>query len=309
MRVAVTGATGFVGPHLLRELGAAGHEPVAVSNMERADLGVPFVSCDLTRSWPAELEDVDAVVHLAGLSAVGPSFDQPQRYLDVNGSMVTTMCETLRASGSRARVLVVSTGAVYDAFQDQPIPESGTLATNSPYVVSKLLVENLAAYYAGRGLDVVVARPFNHLGPGQGQGFLLPDLVAEAGAAAAEGRGMRTGDLGTARDYTDVRDVARAYRLLVEADLGEDFTTQRVFNICSGRPRPGTELCELALAELGLGDLAREVDPARIRPNDPHSISGDNTRLRETTGWTPERGLEETVHDYVEDRFSRLGSS
>jgi GDP-4-dehydro-6-deoxy-D-mannose reductase len=307
MRVAITGVTGFVGPHLLRELLAAGHEPVGVSNLETADLGVPYVACDLTQTWPTELDDVDAVVHLAGLSAVGPSFSAPQEYVETNSAMVTTMCESLVAAGSHARVLVVSSGAVYDAFQPQPISETGVVATNSPYVVSKLLVENLAAYYGGRGLEVVVARPFNHIGPGQKGGFLLPDLVTEAISAAAEDRPMRTGDLGTARDYTDVRDVARAYRLLLEAEVGDDFAVDRVFNICSGRARTGAELCDLALAELGLPDLARSVDESRIRPNDPRSITGDHDRLTRVTGWAPEHEVEATVRDYVADRLARHG--
>ncbi len=305
MRVAITGATGFVGPHLLHELVGAGDEPVAVSNVDEAELGVPFVSCDLTRAWPEELDGVEAVVHLAGLSAVGPSFTAPQEYVEVNSAMVTTMCEALLAAGSKARVVVVSSGAVYDAFQDQPIAESGTIAMNSPYVVSKVLVENLASYYAGRGLDVVVARPFNHIGPGQKDGFLLPDLVTEAKDAAAEDRAMRVGDLTTSRDYTDVRDVARAYRLLLGVELGRDFDADRVFNICSGESRSGNELCDLALAELGLVHLDRSVDESRIRPNDPRSITGDNARLRRVTGWTLERSVEDTVADYVSDRLAQ----
>jgi GDP-4-dehydro-6-deoxy-D-mannose reductase len=299
MLIAVTGATGFVGPHVLRELRAGGHEVVAVSNEETPDLDVPFVACDLTRAWPEELAAVDAVVHLAGLSAVGPSFDRPQRYLDVNGSMVVTMCEALLAAGSSARVLVVSSGAVYDAFQDQPIPESGRTAVNSPYVVSKLLVEDLAGYYAARGLDVLVARPFNHIGPGQGPGFLLPDLVDQARTAASAGEPMRTGDLTTARDYTDVRDVARAYRLLLEVDLGDRTRAERVFNVCSGRARSGTELRDLVLRRLGLSDLVVEVDPSRIRPNDPRSIAGDHRRLTDVTGWVPEHGIDKTVEDFI----------
>jgi len=304
MRVAVTGATGFVGHHLLRELLDSGHAPVGVSDMDEADLGVPFVSCDLTRSWPTDLAGVDAVVHLAGLSAVGPSFAAPQHYIEANSAMVTTMCEALLETASQARVLVVSSGAVYDAFQPQPIPETGTLATTSPYVVSKLLVENLAAYYGGRGLDIVVARPFNHIGPGQKEGFLLPDLVTEARSAAADERPMSVGDLTTARDYTDVRDVARAYRLLLEAELRQDVAADRVFNVCSGRARAGSELCELALAELGLAHLERSIDQARIRPNDPRSIVGDHDRLSRVTGWTPRHRVEDTVRDYVADRLN-----
>jgi GDP-4-dehydro-6-deoxy-D-mannose reductase len=309
MRVAVTGGTGFVGQHLLRDLLDAGHEPVAVSNLDETDVGVPFVSCDLTRWWPGDLDGVDAVIHLAGLSAVGPSFSAPQHYVETNSAMVTTMCEALLAAGSTARVLVVSSGAVYDAFQPQPISEAGALATSSPYVVSKLLVENLASYYGGRGLDVVVARPFNHIGPGQKEGFLLPDLVTEARSAVAEGRPMRVGDLSTARDYTDVRDVARAYRLLLEAELGPAFGADRVFNVCSGRARSGNELCNLALAELGLAHLERAVDESRMRPNDPRSITGDHERLSRVTGWEPQQRVEDTVRDYVAERLSASGGA
>jgi GDP-4-dehydro-6-deoxy-D-mannose reductase len=305
MRVAITGVTGFVGPHVVRELVGAGHEVIGVSDVGDGDLGVAFVPCDLTRAWPEELDGVDAVVHLAGLSAVGPSFSAPQHYVETNSAMVTTMCEALVSAGSTARVLVVSSGAVYDAFQPHPIAESGAVATNSPYVVSKLLVENFASYYGGRGLDVVVARPFNHIGPGQKDGFLLPDLVTEATSASAEGRAMRVGDLSTSRDYTDVRDVARAYRLLLEAELGNDFAAHRVFNICSGRARSGNELCELALGELGLADLRRSVDESRIRPNDPRSITGAHDRLTAVTGWAPEHRIEDTVHDYVTERLAR----
>ncbi len=115
---------------------------------------------------------------------------------------------------------------------------------------------------------------------------------------------MRTGDLSTSRDYTDVRDVARAYRLLLEAELGPDFADDRVFNVCSGRARTGDELCDLALAGLGLGDLERSVDESRIRPNDPTSIIGDHDRLTRVTGWAPEHEVEDTVRDYVAERLA-----
>ena len=133
--------------------------------------------------------------------------------------------------------------------------------------------------------------------------------MPEATAAAAEDRAMRVGDLTTARDYTDVRDVARAYRLLLDAELGQDFAADRVFNICSGRARSGNELCDLALAELGLSHLERSVDESRIRPNDPRSITCDHDRLSRVTGWTPELPVEDTVRDYVADRLSPPGEA
>ncbi len=295
-RVAVTGVNGFVGRHLVAELVGhgvdvigIGHEPVG----QPAGLA-DYVCQDLTVAWPRGLA-VDAVVHLAGLSAVGPSFDQPQRYLAHNSAIVTHLGETLLAEQPSTRVLVVSSGAVYDAQQPQPLAETSRIGFSSPYVVSKVLVENQVAYYTARGLDAVVARPFNHVGPGQGPGFLLPDLLACAEDAVAQGEPLRVGDLDTRRDYTDVRDVARAYRLLAGAERLE----HRVFNVCSGRSWSGRELWELLRSEAQHDRLTIEVDPARIRPSDPREIVGDSTRLQKATGWAPETDLADSVRAFV----------
>ncbi len=298
-RVAVTGVNGFVGRHLVAEFTGAGVEVVGIGHEPD---GHPhgladYVCQDLTRGWPAGLE-VDAVVHLAGLSAVGPSFGSPQRYLDDNSAMVTHLGEATLREDSRRRLLVVSSGAVYDGQQDQPLHEGSRIGFSSPYVVSKVLVENQAAYYAGRGLDVVVARPFNHIGPGQGRGFLVPDLYDAASEASEAGGPMLVGDLETRRDYTDVRDVARAYRLLLETER----LAHRVFNVCSGRSWSGRELWELLRAEAQHERLEIEVDPARIRPGDPREIVGDSTRLQEATGWTPEIEVPDSVRSFVAGR-------
>ena len=295
-RVAVTGVNGFVGRHMVAELLAAGVEVVGLGHEPDAhpDGLADYVSQDLTAGWPRGL-GVDAVVHLAGLSAVGPSFDAPQRYLDQNSAMVTHLCEGVLADSPAVRLLVVSSGAVYDARQRQPLDEDSRIGFSSPYVVSKVLVENQVAHYAGRGLDAVVARPFNHIGPGQGPGFLVPDLLAGLEQAAATREALRVGDLETRRDYTDVRDVVRAYRLLVEAEGLAD----RVFNVCSGRSWSGQELLGLLESELPHGTVQVEVDQARIRPGDPREIVGDSTRLQHAVGWKPEIDVPSSVRDFV----------
>lgn len=295
-RVAVTGVNGFVGRHLVAELVAGGAQVVGLGHEPHG--GPPglsdYVSQDLTQGWPRGL-DVDAVVHLAGLSAVGPSFDAPQRYLEQNSAMVTHLCEGVLEHCPQVRVLVVSSGAVYDARQPQPLTEEARIGFSSPYVVSKVLVENQVAHYASRGLDAVVARPFNHIGPGQGGGFLVPDLLAGAETAATAGEPMRVGDLDTRRDYTDVRDVVRAYRLLVEAEDLED----RVFNVCSGRSWSGRELLGLLESAWPYGPVRVEVDPGRVRPGDPREIVGDHGRLQAAVGWKPEVDVPTSVHDFV----------
>ena len=295
-RVVVTGVNGFVGRHLARELAGHGHEVVGVGHEDDAQTEalVDYRAHDLLTGWPEGLE-ADAVVHLAGLSAVGPSFADPQRYLEQNSAMVTHLGETLMRTGSSVRVLVVSSGAVYDPHQELPLTEDGRIGHTSPYVVSKLLVEHQVSYYAARGLDAVVVRPFNHIGPGQGSGFLVPDLHDAAGRAVTGDGVLRVGDLETRRDYTDVRDVARAYRLLLEADVLE----HRLFNVCSGRSWSGRELYELLAGAAGLEGLTVEIDPARIRPGDPREVVGSAERLRAAVGWEPEIDLATSVGDFV----------
>ena len=288
MRVTVSGASGFVGAHLTRELVAHGHAVAGLGKgpiaPEVEGLLSSYTDQDLAVAWPHET--ADAVVHLAGLSEVGASFGDPQGYIQGNSAPVTHLCESLLASGHSPRVVVVSTGAVY--APGVRLTEAAPTRATSPYAVSKLLVETQCAYYRGRGLDVTVMRPFNHLGPGQQPGFLLPDLIAGMSSDV-----LTTGNLQTRRDYTDVRDVARAYRLAVDAKVLD----ASVLNICSGRSVSGQALLELVAEELGVPVPQTSVDPARLRPDDPAEISGDNGLAAQVLGWRPEIDLRATVRD------------
>jgi GDP-4-dehydro-6-deoxy-D-mannose reductase len=297
-RVLVTGATGFVGGHLARELAGHGFEVVGAGMGEPDDeLGrhlTAYLDHDLTRTWPA-VGGLTHVVHLAALSAVGPSFDAPQEYLTTNAAMVVNLGEQQLAAGVAPRTLVVSSGAVYDPDQSLPIAEDGVLRLGSPYAVSKVLVENLAAYYVERGLDWVVARPFNHIGPGQGGGFLLPDLYAGCRAALAGDGVLEVGDLTTRRDYSDVRDVVRAYRLLLQVDA----PGHRLYNVCSGRDASGEEILDV-LRRQRFGDhLTVRLDPSRLRPTDARRVVGDSSRLAAETGWAPAIPLEASIGDFL----------
>ncbi|MDP9821767.1 NAD-dependent epimerase/dehydratase family protein [Nocardioides massiliensis] len=295
----VTGAGGFVGPHLVRELRAHGWSVVTTDRGPRPDslpADVEHVAADLCE--PASLSgiaDIDAVVHLAGLSRVAESFTEPQRYLQVNTAALTTVAEELLRRGSGARVLVISTGALYDTSRPGPLSEDAALACASPYAVSKAAMEHQVDYYVRRGLDAVVVRPFNHIGPGQGPGFLLGDLVAGLRAIRGSDAPLVVGDLDTARDYTDVRDVCRAYRLLLEADA----LPHRVFNVCSGTPTTGRALLAELVAAGGFPTPTLQVDPARVRPTDPRVVAGDAGRLHAATGWKPERTVADSVRDLV----------
>lgn len=248
---------------------------------------------DLTEEWP-EIPGADVVVHLAGLAAVGPSFADPQLYIETNSAMITRMGEALLSARRAPRIVGVSSGAVYGGAAGESRDESSPTFPSSPYVVSKVLVETQLSYYATRGLDVVIARPFNHIGPGQSRGFLLPDLV-EGLRGLAPGEPLRAGDLTTARDYTDVRDVATAYLLLAEAASH----SSRVYNVASGRSVTGQEMLALAAESMGVPAPRVLADPARARSGDAKRIVGDASRLRGEFGWQPRRTVAESVRDYV----------
>lgn len=304
--IVVTGANGFVGAHVVRLAAEAGHDVWAIGREPSPPRVVGahatrYTSADLSEGWPIA-GHVDAVVHLAGLAAVGPSFSEPQRYIEINSRIMTHMGERLIAASAPTRVVVVSSGAVYAPTASGTVDESNATAATSPYVVTKLLVEQQAHYYATRGLDVVVARPFNHIGPGQSRGFIVPDLTA-AVRDAAHGEAVATGNLSAQRDYADVRDVARAHLTLATAPSHRHST----YNISTGAPHSGREILRTITDALGRDDVSTTLDPARIRPNDPPRIAGDSTRLQSEFDWRPTISWDQSVRDYIDDLHHEPG--
>jgi len=297
--LAVTGIDGFVGRHLARLAVEHGWSVIGLARAadpdpELSSLLSEYHAGDLAQRWPASLR-ADAVIHLAGLAAVGPSFDRPQEYLETNSAIVTLMCEAMLEWSTPPRLVGVSSGAVYGANSpDRAVDERTPTAPTSPYVVSKLLVEQQLGYYARRGIDTVIARPFNHIGPGQSTGFLVPDLAA-ALRALAPGEELSTGNLATERDYTDVRDVAAAYLTLAEAPSHE----HRVYNVCSGTALAGYELLELVASALELPVPRTVVDPARLRAVDNPRITGSAVRLHDEYGWAPQIDIAQSISDFV----------
>lgn len=291
----VTGVDGFVGRHVARLARAAGARVHGLSRSPDVDDALSEVldsyqGLDLRAVWPQEVP-ADAVIHLAGRSAVGPSFRHPQDYIADNSAIVTTMCESLLARGRPVRVVGVSSGAVYASPADgTPVGEDAPTAASSPYAVSKLLVERQLEYYRSRGLDTIVARPFNHIGPGQGPGFLIPDLAMRL-RTLPDGEALTAGNLDTARDYTDVRDVAQAYLDLA----GATAPAHDVYNVAQGSSTSGRTILELLCAQLGRAVPPAIVDPALIRPGDPLRIAGSADRLREDLGWAPRHDIRASI--------------
>lgn len=299
--ILVTGASGFVGRHLAKELSSQGHAVLGTdmskgphSDLE-AHISGYFGGHDLTDPESVAklpLDRVDAVINLAGLAQVGSSFekDQAERYRRINIAVHTVLADRLVELGLNPRVIAVSTGAVYDNNQSMPLNEDSRIATNnSPYAQSKIAMEQAMLEYARKGLDVVIVRPFNHIGPGQLGGFLVPDLISQVMAGST----VSAGDLSTARDYTDVRDVVKAYALL--ATLPK--LKFRLYNICSGKCITGQAMLEMIVQAAGknMRDIKVEVNKSRLRPNDPKKVFGDNSRLCDSTGWRPTLTPSETL--------------
>ncbi|BAJ73895.1 nucleoside-diphosphate-sugar epimerase [Microbacterium testaceum StLB037] len=289
--VLVTGVTGFVGQILAAQLREHGARVSGVATQATPVEGVDVREHDLRRH-PLDIDGVDDVVHLAGLAAVGPSFDDPQLYISANSAMMTNVGEPILNSSQDCRVLVVSSGAVYGAGDVSPLAEDAALSFGSPYAVSKVLVENQAAYYRERGLPMTVARPFNHIGPGQREGFIVPDLAQKL-CDLEPGEVLRAGSLDAQRDYTDVRDVAAAYVRLLECDTPR----HAVYNVASGVSRSGWDVLDQLVEVLGIP--RPEVEIAEVRALDPSVVTGDATRLREETSWVPEIEFETSISDFV----------
>lgn len=292
MRAYVTGASGFVGPWLVAHLEAAGDEVVPAG----PDVDVTDAAA-VARSMAAAAPD--AVYHLAGLAHVRRSWEEPGEYLRVNAGGTLNMLEAARACPRPPRVLVVSSAEVYGAVRPEQLPvgETEPMRPVSPYAASKAAAELVAVQaHLGRGLAAVRARPFNHAGPGQAPTFAIPAFARRIADAQRDGVGaLRVGNLSARRDIVDVRDVVRAYRLVVErGEPGE------AYNVCTGRSVEVGEVLQ-RLLDLAGADLRLEEDPDLLRPVDVPELRGDPSRLRSTTGWEPEIALDRTLQAVLDE--------
>jgi GDP-4-dehydro-6-deoxy-D-mannose reductase len=234
------------------------------------------------------------VYHLAARAHVGESWRDPGGTLRDNVAMTLNLLEAVRAEAPEATVVAVASGEVYGPPARLPVDEAAPLRPQNPYAVSKAASDLLAGFFAdARGLRVIRARAFNHAGPGQGPTYAIASFarqVARALDAGAPRLRIVTGNPDARRDYTDVRDVVRAYRLLAErAEPG-------MYNICSGRTASTRELVA-ALAEISGLEVEHEIDPALLRPHEVMEIRGSADALRAATGWEPEIPLTQTLAD------------
>ena len=294
MRVLITGATGFAGSHLAAGCAAAGDEVIALAR-SGAGVAADLLDADATQ---AAVEDAapDAVYHLAALAHVGRSWGDPATTLAENQAMTLNVLEAVRLGAPEAVLVAVSSGEVYGPPPFLPVDESAPLRPQNPYAVSKAAGDLLAGFYAdAHGLRVVRPRAFNHAGPGQPPLYALASFARQVAAGLEAGDDpirVVSGNPDARRDFTDVRDVVRAYRLLARS--GES----GIFNVCSGRSVAARELIEALGRAAGVA-IDHVVDPALVRAHEVLEVRGSAERLRAATGWEPEIPLATTLADTV----------
>jgi GDP-4-dehydro-6-deoxy-D-mannose reductase len=268
-------------------------------------LAVDLGSASAVRNVVASLRP-EVVYHLAALSSVGRSWEEPAATLSANVAGAVNLLEAVRLEVPSARVVWVSSCEVYGAPDVLPVAEDAVLRPANPYAVSKCAGDQLAAVYADAyRLDLLRARPFNHAGPGQQPTFILSSLAQQGARARLDGSArlrVFTGNPATRRDFTDVRDVARAYRLLAErAEPG-------IYNVSSGRSVSAAEHVALLAELLAPIEVEHVIDPARVRAHEVMDLRGSNQRIRTAIGWEPSIPLVETMRATLEWWEERLGA-
>jgi GDP-4-dehydro-6-deoxy-D-mannose reductase len=290
MRALITGGKGFVGQWLAAHLKDSGDEVAVI------DIETDVADAAAVRRVMADVAP-QAVYHLAAMTHVGESWEHPSEVLRVNVLGTAELLAAARALPEPSTVLVVSSAEVYGVVTPEQLPltENTDTAPATPYAASKLAAETVALQaFRGYGQPVIVVRPFNHIGPGQSPNFAVPALakrIVEAKRAGASS--LSVGTLTTRRDFTDVRDVVVAYRLLIERGVAGT-----VYNVASGRDVAIAEVAEQLLALAG-AELELVTDPDLVRPVDVPVLRGDASKLTAATGWRPSIPLATTLADVL----------
>lgn len=308
------GAGGFVGAYLLRHLAEdAGyevyavkcpHETVALSQAKGVfDLTLPDAEGVEALLWRI---NPDCVFHLAAQSSVALSWQKPQTTVDVNVKGTLDLLEAMRKMPHPPRLLLVGSGEEYGIPRSNlfGIAEDEPLHPVNVYAATKVCAEQLAMiYHRAYGLDVVAVRAFNHMGAGQSPQFVISDFCRQTAAIeyGMQEPVIRVGNLSAKRDFTDVRDIVRAYGLLMQQGR-----TGECYNVGSGKAVTIASLLEQIQAMSHVAYRV-ETDPAKLRPLEIPVMEADIRRLRQDTGWTPQIPLRQTLADTLTDWRDRLG--
>ncbi len=314
VRVLITGVAGFVGRHLVRHLldtqptidlhGTALDSPSPLVPGDVAQHVLDLRDAEATRTFVERLAP-DHIYHVAAQASVRRSFDAAWETLENNIRGQLNIIHGALSMRVPPRILVVSSGEIYGDAAPEHLPSDETtpLRPSSPYSVSKVTQDMLGLqYFLSHNLPILRARPFNHLGAGQSEGFVAPDFamqIARVEAGQQEPR-LYVGTLTAERDFTDVRDVVRAYRLIMEQGTPGD-----VYNVASGITHTIQEMLDLFLRH-STAQIEICLDPDRIRPASIPILWGDSSRLTALTGWQPTISFEQTLIDVLDDCRQRV---
>jgi GDP-4-dehydro-6-deoxy-D-mannose reductase len=299
MRALVTGATGFVGRYLLEALTDAGYETLACGGPNDTE-ALPIDVLDLASVRAAfDLGKPDVVFHLAAATFVPEAIASPMAAYVTNvrgtANVAQAVRDVARESGATVRLVFTSSAEVYGRQPPENIPLRETCALNpaNPYAASKAAAEMLLLGEAHTfGLDVVIARAFNHIGPGQNERFVVASFAAQlAKIAAGSPPQLFVGNLDAKRDFLDVRDVVRAY-----VALARDGAAGEIYNVCSGAARSIRDVLRELIIAAHVPVEVRD-DPERLRPSDVPLFVGDASKLRAATGWEPRIAFAASIRD------------
>jgi len=310
LRILITGLSGFAGKHLIEYLALQGDHTFFGVDLKKCSTGTDIGGSQLVENM-TDLTDAaavrklikqvkpDHIYHLAAQSSVKLSWEDPLGTFRTNVFSGINLLESMRAAASGIKILMVCTAEEYgEVTNGSAITESDSIYPENPYAVSKAAMDFISTmYHKAYGLDIMVTRSFNHIGPGQSEGFVCSDFARQVALieAGKQDPVISVGNLDSSRDFLDVRDVARAYwHIMNRGRPGE------VYNVCSGKPVKVSTLLEILISLSEREDIEIILDKEKFRPIDIPTIVGDNTRLMTTTGWQPQYSLEDSLSDILD---------
>lgn len=296
-KLLIFGIGGFVGSYLAREFQEHGYEVYGSDVAAKEIDGVDFRQANLLEAESVDslVADIqpDMIINLAAVSSVGASWGIPQTTMSVNVIGALNVMEAARKVTTNPKVMFIGSCEEYEE-SNEPISEQTPLNANNPYGISKMAQERFAEVYRERyGMPIYCVRPFNHTGIGQKDSFVLPSFCKQVAEIEKSGKPgtIKVGNLAAERDFSDVRDIVRAYRMIIESD---DCT--KIFNVGSGEAHSLTELLEY-IVSLSSQTIDIEVDPERFRPVDTPRICCDNSYIETELGWKSEHSIFETLKE------------